>query len=92
MGKAKNNKAKKKRRRVAFERALELAAVFGTLEMASTLSHSDVPPLLADLVVIDEAGQATEPLCLIPMTLLAEEGHVALVGDHMQLPPTVLCG
>ena len=42
-------------------------------------------------MVIDEAGQVTEPLCLIPMTLLAEEGHVALVGDHMQLPPTVLC-
>ena len=69
----------------------ELSAVFGTLEMAATLSHPAEADLRVGLVVIDEAGQATEPLCIIPMTYLAKQGHVALVGDHMQLPPTVLC-
>ncbi len=42
---------------------------------------------LFDVLFIDEASQATEPSCLIPM-LLAKK-HV-LAGDHMQLPPTVL--
>ena len=67
----KNDRAKKKRRKKAFERALELAAIFGTLEMASTLWRSDAQPLLAKLVVIDEAGQATEPMSVIAMNLLA---------------------
>ena len=40
-----------------------------------------------DLVVIDEATQATEPSCLIPITLAKK---VILAGDHKQLPPTVL--
>jgi ATP-dependent RNA/DNA helicase IGHMBP2 len=37
-------------------------------------------------VFIDEAGQALEPACWIPM-LKAE--RVVMAGDHMQLPPTV---
>ena len=78
----KNDRAKKKRRKIAFERALELSAIFGTLEMASTLWRSDAQPLLAKLVVIDEAGQATEPMSVIAMNLLAETGHLALVGDR----------
>ena len=77
-----NDRAKKKRRKIAFERALELAAIFGALEMASTLWHSDAQSLLAKLVVIDEAGQATEPMSVIAMNLLAKTGHLALVGDR----------
>ncbi|KAK3269208.1 hypothetical protein CYMTET_22332, partial [Cymbomonas tetramitiformis] len=38
--------------------------------------------------VIDEATQATEPACLIPLTKGIES--LLLVGDPMQLPPTVI--
>ncbi len=40
-----------------------------------------------DVVMIDEATQATEPSCLIAM----DHGDKAiLAGDHRQLPPTIL--
>ncbi|MGM0502231.1 MAG: IGHMBP2 family helicase [Bacillota bacterium] len=40
-----------------------------------------------DLLVIDEATQATEPSALIPV-IKAEK--IILAGDHKQLPPTIL--
>ncbi len=39
-----------------------------------------------DLVVIDEATQATEPMAWIPITSARK---VVMAGDHFQLPPTV---
>jgi ATP-dependent RNA/DNA helicase IGHMBP2 len=42
---------------------------------------------LYDLVVIDEAAQATEPPCWIP---LLRSRRLVLAGDHCQLPPTVV--
>jgi predicted DNA helicase len=39
-----------------------------------------------DLVIIDEATQATEPITWIPM---AKTQRVIMAGDHFQLPPTV---
>ncbi|MDB5386712.1 MAG: ATPase, partial [Planctomycetaceae bacterium] len=39
------------------------------------------------LVVIDEAGQATEPPCWIPLLRCQ---RLVLAGDHCQLPPTIL--
>jgi superfamily I DNA and/or RNA helicase len=40
-----------------------------------------------DLAVIDEAAQAVEPACWIPLLRCR---RVVLAGDHCQLPPTVL--
>jgi len=40
-----------------------------------------------DLLIIDEATQATEPGTLIP---LIKSQKTILIGDHKQLPPTVL--
>jgi len=40
-----------------------------------------------DVVVTDEATQATEPSCLIP---LIKGRKLVMAGDHKQLPPTML--
>ena len=40
-----------------------------------------------DVAVIDEATQATEPSCLIPMK---HANKAIMAGDHKQLPPTIL--
>ncbi|WP_457643052.1 IGHMBP2 family helicase [Persephonella sp.] len=40
-----------------------------------------------DVVFIDEASQATEPSCLIPVI---KGKKLVMAGDHKQLPPTVL--
>ncbi|MEI6948930.1 AAA domain-containing protein [Paraflavisolibacter sp. H34] len=49
-------------------------------------NHYTVRHLKYTTVVIDEAGQALEPACWIPV-LKAKK--VVLAGDHCQLPPTV---
>jgi ATP-dependent RNA/DNA helicase IGHMBP2 len=40
-----------------------------------------------DLAVIDEAAQAVEPSCWIPLLRCA---RLVLAGDHWQLPPTIV--
>jgi superfamily I DNA and/or RNA helicase len=49
-------------------------------------NHYTVRNLKYHTVVIDEAGQALEPACWIPI-LKAQK--LILAGDHCQLPPTV---
>lgn len=53
-------------------------------------SRSPTPPF--GLVVVDEAAQATEPSCLVPVAAAFGASQLVLVGDQMQLPPTVLSG
>jgi superfamily I DNA and/or RNA helicase len=57
--------------------------------IASTLVGSSHPLLRGKRwasVFIDEAGQALEPACWIP---LLRADRVVLAGDHHQLPPTI---
>jgi ATP-dependent RNA/DNA helicase IGHMBP2 len=49
-------------------------------------SHYTINDLKFDTVVIDEAGQALEPACWIP---ILKAKKVVLAGDHCQLPPTI---
>lgn len=49
-------------------------------------NHYTVQHLKYDTVVIDEAGQALEPACWIPVL---KAKRVILAGDHFQLPPTI---
>ena len=47
-------------------------------------------PWTSKLILVDEAAQATEPMTIIPFQLAGPDTHVVLMGDHMQLAPTVL--
>jgi ATP-dependent RNA/DNA helicase IGHMBP2 len=49
-------------------------------------NHYTIRDVKFDTVVIDEAGQALEPACWIPV-LKAQ--RIVLAGDHYQLPPTI---
>ena len=49
-------------------------------------NHYTVRHLNFDTVVIDEAGQALETACWIP---ILKSRKVILAGDHCQLPPTI---
>ncbi|MBM7624039.1 IGHMBP2 family helicase [Sporohalobacter salinus] len=53
----------------------------------STAGSEVLDDFSADLLVVDEATQATEPAVLIPLT---KAQRVVLAGDHKQLPPTIL--
>ena len=49
-------------------------------------NHYTVRNLTFDVVVIDEAGQALEPACWIP---ILKAPKLVLAGDHCQLSPTI---
>ncbi len=49
-------------------------------------NHYTVRQLRFDTAVIDEAGQALEPACWIP---ILKARRLILAGDHCQLPPTI---
>jgi ATP-dependent RNA/DNA helicase IGHMBP2 len=79
---------------LADARKLEAQAVQWVLDSAAIVCATNTgvdSELLGqrrfDLAVIDEAAQATEPGCWIP---IARAARVVLAGDHCQLPATVL--
>ncbi len=49
-------------------------------------NHYTIRNLKYNTVIIDEAGQALEPACWIP---ILKAKKVVLAGDHCQLPPTI---
>jgi superfamily I DNA and/or RNA helicase len=49
-------------------------------------AHYTVRQLRYHTVVIDEAGQALEPACWIP---ILKAKKLVMAGDHQQLPPTI---
>lgn len=61
----------------------EARVVVGTHAAGSDFIFKNRP---VDLLVMDEASQATEPSSWIP---LLKAKQVVLAGDHFQLPPTV---
>ncbi|GAA5795792.1 hypothetical protein HPULCUR_001154 [Helicostylum pulchrum] len=62
----------------------EADVVFCTLNGSGSVLMEDKN---FDVVIIDEAGQATEPDCWIA---LLKAKKAILCGDHLQLPPTVI--
>ncbi|MBI2095350.1 MAG: AAA family ATPase [Candidatus Omnitrophica bacterium] len=71
-------------RRDVFVRVLkESQVIVGT---PASIQDRAVRDRAFDLLVMDEATQATEPLSWIPM---ARVNKVVMAGDHFQLPPTV---
>ncbi|MDQ7083297.1 MAG: IGHMBP2 family helicase [Aquificota bacterium] len=75
-------------------KSLELEMIKKVLERAEvvcgTNSSAGIEYLKSvsfDAVFIDEATQATEPSCLIP---LVKGRKLVMAGDHRQLPPTVI--
>jgi senataxin len=71
------------------ERAKSCAVVFCTL---ATAGRSDLRDLLRfrDLLVVDEAGQATEP-DVISAADASHASRLILCGDPLQLPPILNC-
>ncbi|OKY78936.1 MAG: Superfamily I DNA/RNA helicase [Candidatus Methanohalarchaeum thermophilum] len=68
----------------AVKKVLENSDVICTTN--STAGTELIEQMDFDILVIDEATQATEPSCLIPIT---HANKVIMAGDHKQLPPTV---
>ena len=68
----------------AMRRSIEGAQVICVT--ATALDDRILGDLYFDRVVIDEAGQATEPTTWLPILWGAS---LVLAGDHMQLPPTI---
>ena len=66
--------------------------VLSNVEVVLSTNTGAADPLIRgngcfDLVIIDEAGQATEPSCWIP---ILQGKRCILAGDHRQLAPVVL--
>ena len=95
-------RAEREQRKALFDEAHKIIREVGKTEeyiqrdliskaqvIAATLvgsNHYTVSALTYDTVFIDEAGQALEPACWIP---ILKAKKVVLAGDPFQLPPTI---
>lgn len=66
------------------EDILDKAAVITTTLVGA--NHYTIRDRIYETVIIDEAAQALEPACWIP---ILKAKKIVLAGDHLQLPPTV---
>lgn len=71
-------------RKEVFERVMKEAEVI--VATPSGIQDRSIREKEFDLVVMDEATQATEPISWIPITRAKK---IIMAGDHFQLPPTV---
>lgn len=63
----------------------------GTCYCIGTLALMGLPKGHFTHVIVDEAGQATEPEIMIPMTFVDKENcQIVLAGDPMQLGPVII--
>ncbi len=95
-------KAEREQRKALFDEARKIMKDVGNTEqyiiddivakaqvITATLvgaNHYTVRDIKYHTLVIDEAGQALEPACWIP---ILKAKKVVLAGDHCQLPPTI---
>lgn len=95
-------KAERDQRKALFDEARKIVKEIGNTEeyiiadllgkaqvITATLvgaNHHSVKHLRYETVIIDEAGQALEPACWIP---ILKGKKLVLAGDHCQLPPTL---
>lgn len=95
-------RAEREQRKALFDEAHKIMKEVGNIEqfiqedllakaqvITATLvgsNHYTVRNLKYQTVVIDEAGQALEPACWIP---ILKASKLILAGDHLQLPPTI---
>uniref|UniRef100_UPI003AABEA36 putative helicase mov-10-B.1 n=1 Tax=Centroberyx gerrardi TaxID=166262 RepID=UPI003AABEA36 len=75
------------------EELMEYKIMVTTLLTASRLVTGGIPPGHYTHIFVDEAGQAAETECIIPLAglLKAKTGQVVLVGDPKQLGPIISC-
>lgn len=85
-------------RRYEAPELMEYRIIVATLVTSSKLVSAGLPPGYFTHVIVDEAGHALEPECVIPLMGFLNAwkpdksgpgGHIILAGDPMQLGPVI---